>query len=63
MDTAELNELKESYRKKPKEMVRLMMKSIIGKENLRYMTPTGKGNTNAIPQVVVDGVKSNFLRF
>lgn len=61
VSTIELAYIKNRWKSKPNEMVRRLMKLIVGEDKLRNMTPTGKSATSRIPKSVYNAVFGTFL--
>ena len=59
--STELSYLKTTWERKPKMYARQLMYIIVGKKNLKLMTPTGRGNTPKIPKDVFKAVLSNLI--
>ena len=56
-----LNTILNTCRKNPKEMVRKLMKLILGIEVLKNSSPTGKNNRTPIPENIYEAVESKFI--
>lgn len=56
IDSTELEYMKMRWREKPEEFARRLMKLIVGKDELKHMTPTGRANTKSIPPSVYKAV-------
>ncbi|XP_015121237.1 uncharacterized protein LOC107044021 [Diachasma alloeum] len=61
VDRAELRDMKDRWLKKPKELVRWLLKHMIGKKKLLKMTRTGSRNREAIPRTILRVIKK-FMR-
>lgn len=61
IDSEELSYLKEQWRNKPFEFSRRLMKLIIGRKELKKMTPTGRAGTRKIPTDIFKAVFSKLL--
>ncbi|KAL7292339.1 hypothetical protein TKK_0013942 [Trichogramma kaykai] len=56
INSNELTFLKDSYRNKPGELARRLMRLIIGKKELKKMRPTGRGDSTEIPDHIFKAV-------
>ena len=56
-----LNSILDTCKKNPKEMVRKLMKLILGIEVLNNSSPTGKTNRTPIPENIYEAVERKFI--
>ena len=55
-----LRKIKDLYKKNPREMVRQLMKMIIGEDELKKSSPTGKNGWKPIPEKIYEGVERKY---
>lgn len=58
-----VQQITNAYNKNPKEIVRKLMKMIIGEEKLKNMSPTGKNDRDPIPENIYEAVERKQIQF
>lgn len=56
-----LRGIQNTCKKNPREMVRKLMKAIVGEDLLKKSSPTGKGDRQPIPTDIYDAVYGNIF--
>lgn len=57
-----LHDLKTKWKKNPKQVIRILLIDLIGKEQLKLMTRTGKNNRIPIPEDILDAIKGKITK-